>query len=195
MGLTATARWIPGTLRQDVLVDGRHRLTTDEPIRVGGEGSAPAPHELFPAALAACASTTLVKYAQTKDWDLGDVTVAVQYDHRSTPRRFELEIELTGEVTDEQLVRLRKVVASCPVRRAVESGFEFSERFKLTDGSDCEIASLEGHDRKAGRGERDQHEEGDVIQREPLTQRVGCDVVIEGRHRPRGFEERHDGRQ
>ena len=66
MGLTATARWIPGTLRQDVLVDGRHRLTTDEPIRVGGEGSAPAPHELFPAALAACASTTLVKYAQTK---------------------------------------------------------------------------------------------------------------------------------
>ena len=135
MGLTATARWIPGTLRQDVLVDGRHHLTTDEPVRIGGEGSAPAPHELVPAALAACASATLVKYAQTKDWDLGDVTVAVQYDHRSTPRRFELEIELTGQVTDEQLVRLRKVVASCPVRRAVEAGFEFTERVKLTDGS------------------------------------------------------------
>jgi len=134
VGLTATARWIPGTLRQDVLVDGRHHLTTDEPVAIGGEGSAPAPHELFPAALAACASTTLVKYAQTKGWDLGDVTVAVEYDHRSSPRSFELEIELTGRITGEQLERLRKVVATCPVRRAVESGFEFSEHFRLTDG-------------------------------------------------------------
>ena len=102
-------------------------------------------------------STALVKYAQTKAWDLGDVTVTVQYDHLSTPRRFELEIELTRQVTEEQLVRMRKVVTSCPVRRAVETGFEFSERFKLTDGSGCEIASLEGHDREAGRGERDHH--------------------------------------
>ena len=131
MSLTATARWIPGTLRQEVLVDGRHRLMTDEPVRLGGEGSAPAPHELIPAALASCASATLVRYAQTKGWDLGDVIVAVDYDNRSTPRRFELEIELTGAVTDAQLARLRKVVAACPVRRAIETGFEFAERFTI----------------------------------------------------------------
>jgi hypothetical protein len=59
-GLTATAHAVPGTLRQEVLVDGRHRLVTDEPVRLGGDGSAPAPHELLPAALAACISTTLV---------------------------------------------------------------------------------------------------------------------------------------
>ena len=53
MSLTATARSIPGTLRQEIVIDGRHRLITDEPERVGGEGSAPSPHELFPAALAA----------------------------------------------------------------------------------------------------------------------------------------------
>ena len=64
MSLTATARSIPGTLRQTVVIDGQHRLITDEPERVGGEGSAPAPHELFPAALAACVSTTLVMYAR-----------------------------------------------------------------------------------------------------------------------------------
>ena len=76
MSLTADARSIPGTLRQDVLIDGRHRLTTDEPERLGGEGSAPAPHELFPAALAACVATTLAMYARTKESDLGEVTVA-----------------------------------------------------------------------------------------------------------------------
>jgi len=127
MPLTATARAIPGTLRQEVVMDGKHRLVTDEPVRLGGEGSGPAPHELFPAALAACISTTLVVYARTKGWDLGDVHVAVEYDNRSTPRRFEVAIELGGELTDEQLRRLEKVAASCPVRRSVEAGIEFVE--------------------------------------------------------------------
>jgi putative redox protein len=127
MSLTATARSIPGTLRQEVVIDGQHRLITDEPERLGGEGSAPAPHELFPAALASCISTTLVMYARTKSWDLGDVAVSVEYDNKSAPRRFEIAIELGGDLTDEQLERLEKVAASCPVRRAIETGIEFDE--------------------------------------------------------------------
>jgi putative redox protein len=130
MSLTATARSIPGTLRQEVVIDGSHRLITDEPESVGGEGSAPAPHELFPAALASCISTTLVMYARTKDWDLGAVSVDVDYDHRSTPRRFEIAIRLTGELSNEQLERLEKVAAACPVRRAIEAGIEFDERIE-----------------------------------------------------------------
>jgi putative redox protein len=127
MSLIATARSIPGTLRQEVLIDGKHRLITDEPEQLGGEGSAPAPHELFPAALASCIATTLVMYARTKRWELGEVSVAVDYDIRSTPRRFDVVIELGGELTDEQLRRLEKVAESCPVRRSVEAGIEFLE--------------------------------------------------------------------
>ena len=127
MSLTATARAIPGTLRQEVVIDSKHRLITDEPEHLGGEGSAPAPHELFPAALASCISTTLVMYARTKGWELGSVSVAVDYDNRSTPRRFEVAIEVGGNLTDEQLARLEKVAESCPVRRSVEAGIEFFE--------------------------------------------------------------------
>ena len=127
MSLTATARSIPGTLRQEVVIDGKHRLITDEPEHLGGEGSAPAPHELLPAALASCVATTLVMYARTKAWELGEVSVAVDYDNRSTPRRFDVAIALGAELSDEQLRRLEKVAASCPVRRAVESGIEFFE--------------------------------------------------------------------
>jgi len=127
MSLNATARSIPDTLRQKVVIDGKHRLITDEPEHLGGEGSAPAPHELFPAALASCISTTLVMYARTKGWELGGVAVAVDYDNKSTPRRFEITIELGGDLTDEQLERLEKVAASCPVRRAIEAGIEFDE--------------------------------------------------------------------
>ena len=44
MGLTAIATSVPGSLRQNVLVDGRHRLTTDQPEFAGGETTAPSPH-------------------------------------------------------------------------------------------------------------------------------------------------------
>lgn len=127
MSLAATARSIPGTLRQDVVIGGRHCLATDEPEHLGGEDSAPAPHELLPAALAACISTTLVLYARTKGWELGALQVDVDYDHRSTPRRFGVAIELGGDLSDAQLERLERVARSCPLRRSIEAGFEFEE--------------------------------------------------------------------
>ena len=119
---------LPGTLRSDVLVRGRFHLLTDEPEAVGGEDTAQAPHELFPAALASCVATTLVMYARTKQWELGEVELDVDYDHLSTPRRFEIEIRLEGDLSEEQLRRLEKVAAACPVRRAVEAGVVFEER-------------------------------------------------------------------
>ncbi len=128
MNLTATAHAIPGTLRQEVVIDGRHRLVTDNPVDVGGDGSGPSPHELLPAGLAACAASTLVMYARTKGWDLGEVAVHVDYDPRSTPRRVEMAIRLGGELTEEQLQRLERVARTCPLRRSLETGFEFVER-------------------------------------------------------------------
>jgi len=144
MSLTATARSIPGTLRQQVVIDGKHRLVTDEPEHLGGEASGPAPHELFPAALASCVATTLVMYARTKGWQLGEVSVAVDYDNQSAPRRFTVAIELGGVLSDEQLLRLEKVAASCPVRRAVEAGIEFSETIALREPASARLLPARG---------------------------------------------------
>ena len=128
MSLTATSRSIPGTLRQEIVIDGKHRLITDEPVEVGGDGSAPAPHELLPAALASCVSTTLVMYARRKGWDLGEVRVDVSYDHRATPRRADVRISFAADLSAEQLELLEKVAAACPVRRSIETEFEFNEQ-------------------------------------------------------------------
>jgi putative redox protein len=135
MSLTATARSIPGTLRQEVLIDHQHRLVTDEPERLGGDASGPAPHELFPAALAACVSTTLVMYARTKGWELGEIAVEVNYDHRSTPRKFQIEIKLGGDLDETQLERLEKVASACPLRRSIEAGIEFTETIERAPGA------------------------------------------------------------
>jgi putative redox protein len=128
MSLTATSRSIPGTLRQEVVIDGKHRLITDEPVEVGGDGSAPAPHELIPAALASCVSTTLVMYARRKGWQLGEVRVDISYDHRATPRQAEILISIGADLSAEQLELLEKVAAACPVRRSIETEFEFNEQ-------------------------------------------------------------------
>ncbi len=128
MSLAAVARAVPGTLRQDIEIDGQHHVITDEPELLGGDGSAPSPHELLPAALAACISTHIVMYGRTKDWELGEVSVGVDYDHRSTPRVFEVDIRIDSELTQEQLDRLHKVAVGCPVRKALTGGATFAER-------------------------------------------------------------------
>ena len=128
MSLVARARSVPGTLRQDVTIAGVHHLTTDEPEDVGGDGSAPSPHELLPAAVAACISTTLVMFARRKGWALEDVEVEVAYDNRSTPRRFDVAVCVSGDLDASQVELLEKVAASCPVRRALEAEVVFEER-------------------------------------------------------------------
>lgn len=128
MSLTASARSVRGTFQQHVLIDGRHELVTDEPVRLGGHGTGPAPHELLPAALASCIATTVAAYGRTKRWELGDITVEVDYDNKAVPRRFDVDIRFSGELDDKQLARLEKVAEACPLRRSLETGFEFHER-------------------------------------------------------------------
>jgi putative redox protein len=102
-------------------------IHTDEPQSLGGSDSAPAPHELLPAMLASCVSTMIVLYAQKRDWELGDVSVDVVYDADVTPRRVDVRVHLPEGLSADQVVRLRRVADTCPVRRALEAGFAFEE--------------------------------------------------------------------
>jgi putative redox protein len=144
MSLIAVARSIPGTLRQEVLIDGTHRLITDEPEMVGGDGSAPAPHELLPAALAACISTTLVMFARTRGWELGGVIVDVEYDQHATPRRYDVTITIGADLTDEQVRRLEKAAAACPVSRSLAAGAVVDKRLVYAAGPRSTISSYSG---------------------------------------------------
>jgi len=127
MSLTATARSTGDTLRQEVLVDGRHRLVTDEPAELGGTDTGPAPHELLPAALAACVAVTMRMYARTKGWALGELSIDVVYDNTSTPRHFDVTVNLPHDLTPMQVRRLMRVAEACPVRRSIEAGMVFDE--------------------------------------------------------------------
>ena len=125
--MRATAKLTPGTLRNEVLICDAFVVETDEPQSVGGEDTAPAPHELLGAALASCVSTTIAMYARTKGWELGDALVEVEYDAHSSPRRFRVDIRLPGDYDADQIARLERAAATCPVRRSLEAGFAIEE--------------------------------------------------------------------
>jgi putative redox protein len=127
MSFTASARSIAGSLRHEIDVNGRHTITTDEPNQLGGSDAGPAPHELLPAMVAGCISTMVVLYARRHRWELGEVRVDVEYDTDATPRKINITVHLPQELSDEQVVRLRRVADACPVKRSFEAGFEFEQ--------------------------------------------------------------------
>jgi putative redox protein len=128
MTMTATAQPVDGGLRNEVLVNGRHTIITDEPTRLGGTDQGPAPHELLPAMLAACVSTMITTYANGRGLDVSGMRVEVTYDNKATPRRVETVVHAPEGLAPEQLERLRQIADTCPVKRAFEAGFSFEQR-------------------------------------------------------------------
>ena len=131
MPMTATARSVDRTARHRIDVNGRHVINTDAPERLGGGDSAPSPHELLPAMLAACVSTMIGMYARARDWDLPDVAVDVEYDPTADPRHVQVTLNLPQGLTADQIARLRRLADTCPVKRALEAGFTFTEEVAL----------------------------------------------------------------
>src|SRR5271157_6523595 len=114
MSMTATARRSGEGLMHEVDVNGRHTIVTDEPERLGGTDSGPAPHELLAATLASCVATMISMYAQNRGWKLGETSVCVHYNPDSVPRHFAIDVQLPDDLTAEQQRRLERVARTCP---------------------------------------------------------------------------------
>jgi len=130
--MRAISHRIGDRLRQKVQIR-EHALTADEPKDQGGEDSAPSPQELLAASLASCTAVTMEMYAVRKGWDVGEITVDVNYEpaHRGSPTRFEMTVNLSKELPEEQRERLMQIAAKCPVHRTLEGEVMFDERVEL----------------------------------------------------------------
>ena len=130
--MRAISRRVGGHLKQHVAIR-EHRLTADEPREHGGEDSGPSPQELLAASLASCTAITMEMYAERKGWEVGEITVDVEYEaaQRGSPTRFTMEVQLPKELPEEQRERLMQIAAKCPVHRALEGEVMFDETVEL----------------------------------------------------------------
>ena len=130
--MRAVARLAGGKLVQEVTIRG-HELTADEPKDEGGDDEGPSPQELLAASLASCTAITMEMYAQRKGWEVGDMSVDVNYEpaQRGSPTRFEMVVKMPKELPEDQRQRLMQIAAKCPVHRTLEGEVMFDERVEL----------------------------------------------------------------
>jgi putative redox protein len=130
--MRATARRDDGKLRQTIKIRD-HTVEADEPKDHGGEDAAPSPQELLAASLASCTAITMEMYAQRKGWDIGDVSVDVDYEpaQRGSPTRFTMTVNFPKELPEDQRERLMQIGAKCPVHRVLEGEVMFEESVEV----------------------------------------------------------------
>ena len=110
---------------------GRHTLTIDEPVAVGGDDSGPGPYEYLLTSLGACTCMTLRMYAEKKNLPL--TRVRVRLGHRKIHAKdcadcvsregkvdeISCEIILEGNLTEAQRQQLLEIAGRCPVHRSL----------------------------------------------------------------------------
>ena len=86
----------------------------------GGGATAPSPHDLFDASVAACKALTAHWYAKKRDFPLERVsTVLERHDSKEREGVYGLTVSMTfhGPLTEEQRARLLDVASRCPVHK------------------------------------------------------------------------------
>ena len=98
-----------------------HELVVDEPKEVGGTDAGPAPADYLCMALASCKAITVRMYVNRKGWKVESITVTANFvkgDQLETGiNTFYCDVQLTGDLTEQQRQRILEIARVCPVDR------------------------------------------------------------------------------
>src|SRR5881227_2435278 len=112
---------------------GRHNLVADEPVNAGGSDAGPDPYDYLLSALGVCTSMTIGLYARRKNLPLQTIKVSLRQSRiyakdceecetkEGMLDRIDVEIELTGSLSEAQHAKLMEIAAKCPVHRTLTS--------------------------------------------------------------------------
>jgi len=121
---------------------GNHVIKTDQPVRHGGEDSAPAPFELFMASIGCCAGFFVQEYCVSKGVSTEGISITLKKQKNEGG-------ELTGFITciniPDSLPKkyhsiLKNVAKQCTVKKAIMSGPEFVVETVSVPSADSEAS-------------------------------------------------------
>ncbi|MBZ0188250.1 MAG: OsmC family protein [Candidatus Obscuribacterales bacterium] len=96
---------------------GTHIIICDQPTAVGGSGSGPGPKELQAGALGACAAQTILMMAPSRKWDIKELSVTVTISKQGDNDVITEEIEVKGNLTQQELDSIKRMGERCPVMK------------------------------------------------------------------------------
>ena len=110
-----------GDIYKTELRINQHLLIADELPEVGGKDEGPAPGDYLCMSLASCKAITLRMYAQRKDWKVDVIKVKVNLvkgsDMESGNNTFFSEVDIKGNLDDDQKARMLQIAKACPIDR------------------------------------------------------------------------------
>lgn len=121
---------------------GGHQFIADEPEDLGDDAG-PNPYALLLSALGACKVMTVLMVARRKGWPLEDVEVSLKtyrvhaedcQDCESDPDAkvtiIEAEVAFKGDLSEDQIQRLKEISEHCPVHKTLTSEIKVITRLK-----------------------------------------------------------------
>jgi putative redox protein len=102
-----------------VIRAGQNTIIGDEPIEKGGGDEGMSPYEILAASLGACTCATVRMYADRKEMSVEaiHVTLSLKRDDEKNTTTITRDIELVGELTQEERDRLLSIANKCPVHK------------------------------------------------------------------------------
>ncbi|MFB6231164.1 MAG: alpha/beta fold hydrolase [Salinibacter sp.] len=122
-----------GEAYQTHIQAGPHTFVADEPEEVGGDDAGPTPYDLLLSALGSCTGMTLRMYADRKEWPLEETLVHLSHEkihaedcencetEAGKVDRIRREIDVRGNLSEDQRQRLLEIANKCPVHRTLHS--------------------------------------------------------------------------
>jgi putative redox protein len=114
---------LPGGKRVETQV-GKHLVRTDQPLSNGGEDSAPAPFDLFLAALGTCAGIYVAGFCQKRGLPTDGIRLVQRHQFDPETRalvKVEIDVEVPPGFPDKYLDALVRVADQCAVKKAIQA--------------------------------------------------------------------------
>ena len=111
----------PGGKRVDARV-GACTVRTDQPVELGGEGSAIAPFDLFLASLATCAGIYVLGFCQARGISTEGIAIRQHVDldpQTKLPSRIRLEIVLPPAFPEKYRAAVVRAAEGCKVKKTM----------------------------------------------------------------------------
>jgi len=117
--ITAVIESDQSKYKTKIFADG-HFIYADEPEELGGTNEGMAPGALLLASLGSCTAITIRMYADRKEIPLTGLTIHLTIcpeDEMNEGTVIEREIELLGDLDEEQRKRLMIIADKCPIHK------------------------------------------------------------------------------